>query len=36
MADVIALRNAGLSGAIIGTAYYMGAIRLKEAIEAAK
>ena len=36
MADVIALRNAGLSGAIIGKAYYMGAIRLKEAIEAAK
>lgn len=34
--DVKALKNAGLYGAIIGKAYYTGAIDLREAIEAAK
>lgn len=34
--DVLALRKMGLYGAIIGKAYYTGAIALKEAIEAAK
>ena len=34
--DVIALRDIGVYGAIIGKAYYAGAIRLKEAIGAAK
>ncbi|MCQ2457017.1 MAG: 1-(5-phosphoribosyl)-5-[(5-phosphoribosylamino)methylideneamino]imidazole-4-carboxamide isomerase [Clostridia bacterium] len=34
--DVAALRAQGLYGAIIGKAYYTGAIDLKEAIEAAK
>ena len=34
--DVRALRNLGLSGAIIGRAYYNGAIDLKKAIEGAK
>ena len=31
--DVIALRDAGVYGAIIGKAYYTGAINLKKAIE---
>ena len=35
LADVRALRDAGLSGAIIGKAYYIGAIDLKEAIREA-
>ena len=34
--DVIVLKEMGLYGAIIGKAYYTGAISLKEAIEAAK
>ena len=34
--DVIALREMGLYGAIIGKAYYIGAIDLKTAIEVAK
>ena len=34
--DVCALRKMGLYGAIIGKAYYTGAIALKEAIEAAR
>ena len=34
--DVRALRRMGLAGAIIGKAYYTGAIALKEAIEVAK
>ncbi|MGM9665395.1 MAG: 1-(5-phosphoribosyl)-5-[(5-phosphoribosylamino)methylideneamino]imidazole-4-carboxamide isomerase [Eubacteriales bacterium] len=34
--DVLALRKMGLYGAIIGKAYYTGAIAIKEAIEAAK
>ena len=34
--DVIALRKMNVSGAIIGKAYYIGAIDLKEAIEVAK
>ncbi len=33
MEDVIRLRNAGAYGAIIGKAYYTGAINLKEAVE---
>lgn len=36
IADVVALRKLGLYGAIIGKAYYTGAIDLKEASEAAK
>ncbi len=36
LSDVIALREMGLYGAIIGKAYYIGAIDLKEALEAAK
>lgn len=36
MEDVSALRAMGLHGAIIGKAYYTGAINLKEALEAAK
>ena len=36
MEDVIRLRDMGLYGAIIGKAYYVGAIDLKEALEAAK
>ena len=36
MEDIIALRNLNLYGAIIGKAYYIGAIDLKEALEAAK
>ena len=36
MEDVIALRRLGIYGAIIGKAYYTGAINLKEAIEVAK
>ncbi len=35
LADVKALREMNLSGAIIGKAYYIGAIDLKEAVEAA-
>lgn len=34
--DIVALRKLGLYGAIIGKAYYTGAINLKEALEAAK
>ena len=34
--DIKALRNLNLYGAIIGKAYYIGAISLKEALEAAK
>lgn len=34
--DIKALRGLGLHGAIIGKAYYQGAIDLKEAVEAAK
>lgn len=34
--DVLSLREIGVHGAIIGKAYYTGAIDLKEAIEAAK
>ncbi len=36
MEDVLALKTMGLYGAIIGKAYYTGAISLSEAIEAAK
>ena len=36
MEDVLALRKMDLYGAIIGKAYYTGAISLKKAIEAAK
>ena len=36
LADVVALRWMGLYGAIVGKAYYTGAIDLKEALEAAK
>lgn len=36
LADVQALRALDLYGAIIGKAYYTGAIDLKEALEAAK
>ena len=34
--DIIALRKLNLYGAIIGKAYYIGAIKLEEALEAAK
>jgi phosphoribosylformimino-5-aminoimidazole carboxamide ribotide isomerase len=34
--DIKALRQMNLYGAIIGKAYYIGAINLKEALEAAK
>ncbi len=34
--DIAALRDMGLHGAIVGKAYYIGAIDLKEAIEVAK
>ena len=34
--DIKALRSLNLYGAIIGKAYYIGAIDLKEALEAAK
>ena len=34
--DIRALRDMGLYGAIVGKAYYTGAIRLREALEAAK
>ncbi|MBR6737401.1 MAG: 1-(5-phosphoribosyl)-5-[Clostridia bacterium] len=34
--DVVALKKLGLYGAIIGKAYYIGAINLKEALEAVK
>ena len=33
--DVVALKAMGLYGAIIGKAYYTGAIKLNEALEAA-
>ena len=36
MADVKALKEMGLYGAIIGKAYYTGAIDLEDAIEVAK
>lgn len=36
MADVVALREMGLSGAIIGKAYYTGDIDLRQAVEAAR
>ena len=36
MEDVVRLRDMGLYGAIIGKAYYVGAIDLKEALEVAK
>lgn len=36
MEDVTALASMGLHGAIIGKAYYVGAVDLKEALEAAK
>ena len=36
LSDVVELRNAEIYGAIIGKAYYTGAISLKEAIEVAK
>ena len=36
MDDVVALAKAGTYGAIIGKAYYVGAIDLKKAIEVAK
>ena len=36
MEDVTALAAMGLHGAIIGKAYYIGAVDLKEAVEAAK
>lgn len=36
MEDIRRLRALGLSGAIIGRAYYTGAIKLEEAVEAAK
>ena len=36
MEDVVALRNLGIHGAIIGKAYYTGSIKLKEAIEVAR
>ena len=34
--DIVALKSMGLYGAIIGKAYYTGAIKLKEALEAMK
>ena len=36
MEDIAALKEMGLHGAIIGKAYYTGAIDLKEALEAAR
>ncbi len=36
MDDIRALRDMGLQGAIVGKAYYVGAIDLKEAIEVSK
>lgn len=36
LSDVVALRRMNIYGAIIGKAYYTGAINLKEALEAAK
>ena len=36
MEDILALKEMGLHGAIIGKAYYTGAIDLKEALEAAR
>ena len=36
MEDVKALAAMGLHGAIIGKAYYIGAIDLRQAVEAAK
>lgn len=34
--DILALKNTGVHGAIVGKAYYIGAIDLKEAVEKAK
>ena len=34
--DIVALRKLNLYGAIIGKAYYTGAVSLREALEAAK
>jgi len=34
--DIVALRDMGMSAAIIGKAYYIGAIDLREALEVAK
>ena len=34
--DILALKNTGVHGAIVGKAYYIGAIDLKEAVERAK
>ena len=36
MEDILALKEMGLHGAIIGKAYYTGAIDLKQALEAAR
>lgn len=36
MDDILALKNAGVHGSIVGKAYYIGAIDLKEAVERAK
>lgn len=36
MADILALKEMGLHGAIVGKAYYTGAIDLEQALEAAK
>ena len=36
MEDVVALRNLGIHGAIIGKAYYTGSIKLSKAIEEAR
>ncbi len=33
LSDIAALKELGLSGAIVGKAYYSGAINLKEALE---
>jgi phosphoribosylformimino-5-aminoimidazole carboxamide ribotide isomerase len=36
MEDIRALNDMGIHGAIVGKAYYIGAIDLKEAVEACK
>ena len=36
LSDIVALREMGMYGAIIGKAYYTGAVDLREALEAAK
>ena len=36
MEDVIALKEMGIYGAILGKALYVGAVNLKDAIEVAK